>query len=231
MLYGSLLGDSYAERRSEGQGTRLSFSQESSREEYLLWLHSYIADLGYCQPTPPKIQTRMGLKGKIRYVMRFHTYTYQSLDFLRDAWYKQGVKSVPDNIADYLTPMAIAIWIIDDGARVGKGLKFCTNSFSFQDCTRLSVILHEKYDLKSSVQKAGQVNEYHIYVWKESMPKLRSIVAPYILSSILYKLGNLHCYFLFNLRLRRMNKSNLDIAYSHQLMATLKKRLKAYPLS
>jgi hypothetical protein len=36
IFYGSLLGDSHAERRVKGNGTRLSFSQESKNEEYLL---------------------------------------------------------------------------------------------------------------------------------------------------------------------------------------------------
>jgi hypothetical protein len=36
IFYGSLLGDSHAERRINGNGTRLSFSQESHNKEYLL---------------------------------------------------------------------------------------------------------------------------------------------------------------------------------------------------
>lgn len=36
IFYGSLLGDSHAERRMAGNGTRLSFVQESSHTEYLL---------------------------------------------------------------------------------------------------------------------------------------------------------------------------------------------------
>jgi len=36
IFYGTLLGDSHAERRKNGNGTRLSFSQESKNEEYLL---------------------------------------------------------------------------------------------------------------------------------------------------------------------------------------------------
>jgi hypothetical protein len=36
IFYGSLLGDSHAEKREKGNGTRLSFSQESKNKEYLL---------------------------------------------------------------------------------------------------------------------------------------------------------------------------------------------------
>lgn len=45
---GILLGNGKAECRDVGAGTRISITQESDRKEYLLWLHSLIAGLGYC---------------------------------------------------------------------------------------------------------------------------------------------------------------------------------------
>lgn len=81
---GTLLGDAHAERRTSGNGTRLSIAQESSHSEYLLYLHSLIANLGYCNPNVPVIQTRLVTNGKTRYILRFHTYTYTSLNSLRD---------------------------------------------------------------------------------------------------------------------------------------------------
>lgn len=92
-----------------GHGTRISFSQESNRASYLIWLHSIISELGYCNPKTPKIQSRIGIGGKIRYVLRFHTFTYSSLNTIHDKWYKNGIKRIPDDIEDYLSPLAIAI--------------------------------------------------------------------------------------------------------------------------
>ncbi|RYE14772.1 MAG: hypothetical protein EOP34_05595 [Rickettsiales bacterium] len=53
---------------------------------------------------------------------------------------------------------------MDDGSRVGKGIKLCTNSFTYQDCTRLTQVIHDLYDVKSSVQSAGRPGQYHIYI-------------------------------------------------------------------
>lgn len=199
IIFGSLLGDSHAERRAPfgGNGTRISFSQEAIHKEYLLWLHNLISNLGYSTPNLPKIQTRLGLGGKLRYVIRFHTFTYSSLNWIHDLWYVNGVKCVPKNIGEFLTPLALAIWIMDDGGRVGKGLKFSTNSFSYEDCLLLSNVLFDKYNLRTSVQSAGVENQYIIYVFKESMPALRELVQPYIVSSMLYKLGDLHFLNIF----------------------------------
>lgn len=120
--------------------------------------------------------------------MRFKTYTYSSLNWIYESWYKDGVKHVPSNISTYLTPLALAIWIIDDGRRVGKGLKFRTNSFTYSDCQLLRNVLFSRYSLRTSVQSAGVNNQYVIYVFVESMPLLKEIVKPYMVSRMLYKL-------------------------------------------
>lgn len=124
----------------------------------------------------------------MRYIIRFHTFTYQSFNDIHNLWYSNHVKQVPTNLKDYLTPLALAIWIMDDGTRVGKNLKFCTNSFSYEDCLFLSQILSELYNIKTSIHSAGKENQYIIYVLKESMPTLRSVVKEYIVSSMLYKI-------------------------------------------
>ena len=79
---------------------------------------------------------------------------------------------------------------MDDGSKVSGGLKLCTNSFSFADCNFLVKLLHENFNLKASVQLTGAKNkeQYHIYIWKESMPLLREIVGPYVHSSMKYKI-------------------------------------------
>lgn len=109
IMTGSLLGDGHAEQRAQGNGTRISFFQEATHSEYLLWLHKLVAQLGYCNPTVPVIQTRLGVGGIIRYVIRFHSYTYSSFNAIHETWYKDGIKHVPSNIAQFLTPLALAI--------------------------------------------------------------------------------------------------------------------------
>jgi len=84
IIFGSLLGDSYAEFRSKGKGTRISFYQECSHLSYLLWLHKYLADLGYCNPSVPKIDKRLGTKGVVRKIIRFRTWTYSSLNWIQE---------------------------------------------------------------------------------------------------------------------------------------------------
>jgi len=80
IIYGGLLGDAHAEKRSTGNGTRISFYQEGSHGSYLIWLHQKVSDLGYCNPILPEIKTRLGSKGIVRKIIRFHTFTFSSLN-------------------------------------------------------------------------------------------------------------------------------------------------------
>jgi hypothetical protein len=53
---------------------------------------------------------------------------------------------------------------MDDGSKVSKGLKFCTNSFTYEECNLLVEVLYENFKIKSSVQSAGYKDQYIIYV-------------------------------------------------------------------
>jgi hypothetical protein len=298
ILFGSLLGNCHAEYRNKGNGTRFCFYQESSHATYLIWLHSLLAELGYCNNSSPEIKTRLGKKGVVRKIIRFKTWTYSSLNWIHELWYpfsspsvrqeekkvssvrprlplrtpcepygslpdltlpsvqtlrvlrslrdlrslrilrvgggrdgekgartaanrtapthyvepkegwtvgsegavrtegrlleggRENVKIVPSIIGEYLTPLALAIWIMEDGSKMSSGLKLCTNSFSYSDCLLLVKVLFDNFNLKSSVISAGTDNQYNIYIWKQSMPLLREIVVPYVHPSMKYKLGN-----------------------------------------
>lgn len=186
IITGSLLGDGHAEYRSNGKGTRISFYQEATHLNYIYWLHGLISENGYCNPITPKTYTRLGKLGKVRKVARFHTWTYSSFNWIHELWYLNGIKIVPQNIEQYLTPLALAIWIMDDGAVSSKGLKLCTNSFSYKECHYLTTVLYKLYNLKVTIQSAG--NQYILYIRKDSILDLNKIVSPYIIPSMKYKI-------------------------------------------
>lgn len=170
------------------RGTRFSFYQEYTHEDYLLYLHSLITNLGYCNLKILIITTRLGLNGKVRKIIRFHTWTYNKFNTIHNEWYGyDNKKIVLRNLEKYLSLLALSIWIMDDGCKVNSGLKFATNCFSYDDHLYLIKVLQSKYNLKCSIIKAGFLNQYNIYIWKESMLLLYSIVKLYIILSMKYK--------------------------------------------
>ena len=151
-------------------------------------MHTLLSELGYCNSKLPIITSRLGNKGKLRKIIRFSTWTYSSLNWIHELWYINGKKVVPNNINEYLTPLSLAIWIMDDGSKVNNAIKLSTNSFSYSECLFLTKVLYDNFDLKSSVQSAGTNNQYIIYIWTESMDNLRNIILNYVHSSMKYKL-------------------------------------------
>jgi hypothetical protein len=68
-----LLGDGHAEKRLIGKGTRITFYQEGHHLQYILYLHKFLSELGYCNSKIPIVQTRLGVQGKIRKIVIFRT--------------------------------------------------------------------------------------------------------------------------------------------------------------
>ena len=48
-------------------------------------------------------------------------------------FYKKGRKKIPVNIYEYLTPLALAVWIQDDGGFANHGIRVATNSFKLKE--------------------------------------------------------------------------------------------------
>jgi hypothetical protein len=53
---------------------------------------------------------------------------------------------------------------MDDGAKVSKGLKLNTNSFSYNDCLLLIKALNSNFNIKASIQSTGKKDQYLIYI-------------------------------------------------------------------
>ena len=192
IIFGSLIGDAYGEKNLNllRLGTRFSFSQEAVHIKYVLFLHKLLSELGYCNSKLPIITTKLGSKGKLKKVVKFSTWTYTSFNWIYDLWYNNNnIKHIPKCIDQYLTPLALAIWIMADGAKVSKGLILNINSFSYNDCLLLIKALNKNFNIKASIQSAGQKDQYIIYIWKESMINLINIISPYIIPEMKYKLN------------------------------------------
>ena len=190
IIFGSLLGDGHMEKEKEG--SRMMFYQGGANSNYLLWLHSKVAQLGYCKKNPPILRSRVLKDGTIRYFIRFESFTHTSFNWIQKEFYPNGRKVVPACIERYLTPLAIAIWVQDDGCKYkNKGFKFCTDGFTLTEVKLLASLLSNKYGLKTSFIKTGVVNQYSIYIAKSSMETLIKIVKPHMHESMLYKLYDL----------------------------------------
>lgn len=185
VLVGSLLGDEHAERLLSG-GVRFRFRQQAKHKSYIFWLYEFFNTRGYCSNNLPVLfEQKYG--DKVYQVYRFDTYGFSSLMWLYKLFYTHNkIKIVPNNIADFLTPLALAILIMDDGT-LKPGVRIATNCFTKEEVELLTSVLKAKFNLKCTLHKNNK--KYFIQIADDSIDLLISIVRPYLLPSYLKNLS------------------------------------------
>lgn len=71
-----------------------------------------------CSNLEPRMYTRKLKKRDLvteHYGYEFNTFTFRSFNWIHVMFYKHGKKEISSNIEQYITPLALAVWIMDDG--------------------------------------------------------------------------------------------------------------------
>ena len=123
------------------------------------------------------------------------------LNYYKNLFYKSdGLKIVPSNIQELLTPRGLAYWILDDGSLQNKGLYLNTYGFNNQDVLKLKFSLENmsllriakargENTLKCSIHKHKKGDR--IYIWGESMGVIRHNINKFMHPNMLYKINTL----------------------------------------
>ena len=178
---------------------RFILEQGIKNSAYIHHLNLRLHELGYCSTVTPKLVVKSeSIQDKrldptlTRYNYRLTTYTFTSFLWIFNAFYKEVngvmVKRIPSWVGEFITPLGLASWIMQDGSRQkNQGITLATNSFTYEECIFLSKILTDKYNLKTSVIKAGHLGQWKISIWKQSMGDLVLLIKPYIIDEMKYK--------------------------------------------
>ena len=204
VLICGMLGDWWGNdlKSQNSRSVRFNVEQGIKNSAYIHHLTDLFHNWGYTSFVIPKLIKKSESKDDIRLdksVVRFNyrltLFTFSSLTWIYDSFYvkrnENVIKKVPKWIEEYITPLGLAHWIMQDGSRqIGQGINIATNSFTYDECVFLSEILQRKFNLKVTVIKAGSPNQWKISIWKESMYTLVSIVKPFVIDEMKYKFLN-----------------------------------------
>lgn len=190
-LVGHLLGDGSIHYARTSVTPYFVFTQTVKRFEYI-W-HVYQTLSPYCGRVP---LINPGLrKGTPYHFIQVVTRSYPALVPLHELFYRVSVngnsytKVITTDLLQYLNPVSLAYWAMDDGSRTPSGFYFHTEAFTFKECYLLAAMLHYRFGLFSTIQlHAGKPM---IKIAVKSMPLFRSIVSPHYHQSMLYKLQQL----------------------------------------
>ena len=190
-LVGHLLGDGSIHYTRTSVTPYFVFTQTIKRFEYI-W-HVYLKLSSYCGRVP---LFNFGLRKGIHYpFIQVMTRSYPALIPLHELFYQVNVKGstykkvITTDLIQYINPVSLAYWAMDDGSWTPSGFYFHTEAFTFKDCYLLAALLHYHFGLFSTIQlHAGKPM---IKIAGKSMPLFRSIVTPHFHHSMLYKLRQL----------------------------------------
>jgi hypothetical protein len=119
--FGTLLGDGHLEKRSIKGGTRFKLTQCNANVEYLRSFHNFFAIRGYCNTKKPNLTVRPVKDKRLKkgFEYNLNTYTYKSLNWLYEIFYKNNKKIKPnkENLDKYFTSLALAHLFMNDGSR------------------------------------------------------------------------------------------------------------------
>ncbi len=187
ILIGLILGDGYL-TKPFGKSTRsaLDIKYDVKSLEYLTWLHEELYELN---PSPVRKK-----KGFHQY--RFYTKRREDIGELRNLFYPQGHKKIPEDIQKYLTdPLTIAIWYQDDGRLDFRKKYHCnvvlaTYCFPYHECILLANAFRANFDLDVRVCRYTMRGKLYfcLYVTSKSMDRFMQIVEPYVQKCFHYKL-------------------------------------------
>ena len=188
------LTNAFLERVKPNHNTRLRIDHTYPvQEAYVLSLYALFSPLIAMEPVI-SVRKPDQRTGKVYKSMYFRTLNFSCLNKYHDLFYKNKTKVVPLNIHELLTPRGLAHWIMGDGLFISDKavVVLCTESFTKKELEVLIAALDEKFGIQATLNKrisnTGTVG-WRIRVSKKSMDKLTTLVSPFFIPELLYKLG------------------------------------------
>lgn len=173
LIVGTLLGDGSMRCKANAL---LEVNHSARQREYVDWKYRVLSDL---VSTPPRLRSTNGTRVAYRFVTR----SLPTLTPYYRMFYVGGRKTVPDV---EISPLALAVWLMDDGSRSYRAVYFNTQQFEIADQLRLIGVLGRQFSIVARLNR--DKSYFRLRVAVESVPRLRSLVSRYLLPELAYKL-------------------------------------------
>jgi len=185
IINGCLLGDGRLECRSKKSNARLRVHHGIKQKNLIFWKYKIFKELVSCPPR--KIICGRDIeRDKEHYSWYFHTVTMSKLGSFYNRFYKNKIKKLPKQIFEIVTPLSLAVWIMDDGCFDRNSIILNTQNFSLSENKILKEMFDKKFGFCSSINKDR--NKWRLRFRKADFKKVRKLVKPYVIPSMRYKI-------------------------------------------
>lgn len=189
ILVGKLLGDGHLETQNNGQTYRLKVEHSSKQSAYVDWAYVNFKDWSL---TPPKLKYKY-INGNEYQNYYFSTLAVGQFRFYGKQFYDDfGHKQIPKQIKRWLTPLALAVWIMDDGSSKSsshRAVILNTQCFDRNELKLLIEALRSRYGIEANFRK--QEEGLQLIIVGKSAELLLKIVQPHLLPNFIHKFGAL----------------------------------------
>ena len=185
ILIGSILGDGTLQLGERGINASFKTEQGLAQKEYVWWKYNIFKPWVF---TEPKISHRYS-ESRERYAKSywFRTVRHPILTGFHKRFYESGKKIIPKDIASDMNPLALAVWIMDDGSLNNNQLDISTYSFTLPEIYLLIEAVKLKFNLRGQYYR-DRDRGYRMYFRKSETEKLARLINPYVIPSMDYKI-------------------------------------------
>lgn len=186
VVVGTLLGDACLEQN--GRWWRLRIDHRIEDVEYVRWKYKMLLPI---VANPPR-QILVWDQRTRRYYghVRFDTRSIPELGWYAERFYVNGCKGVPHDIRRLLSsPLALAVWYMDDGHRRRdcRALRLNTQAFGFEEVERLIEALEGNFGIEARPHRVSG-NQWVIYIPAKEAPRFCDLIRQHIPPEMGYKL-------------------------------------------
>ena len=187
VLIGTILGDGFLQKTGT-KNARLRLEHSDKQKEYLLWKGTQISRLFQGKPT---FLSRVHPKsGETYSYARWQSSASPELGVWQRYFYKEGKKTIPADIGKYLTPLALAVWYMDDGYfSEDKSSFIYLGKISQDEADVLQNAIVKNFSIEPKVYDKKNKG-FALYFPVEETRKLHTLLKSLIHSSMRYKINS-----------------------------------------
>ena len=185
VLIGSLLGDGTVRVGKKALNANFKTEQGLKQKDYVFWKYEVFKEW---VTTPPKLSVRYD-ENHIPYPKSwwFRTIRHPKLTLFHKMFYKNGVKIIPKHIADLLDPLAMAVWIMDDGCLSRNVIDISTYSFELGEIKLLQKAIFKRFALETNFFR-DRDKGFRMYFRKSETQKLIPLISQFVIPNLAYKI-------------------------------------------
>ena len=178
------MGDFCLWRGNTARNAFLIANHSYKQAAYVQYKYSILKDL---VRSPPRIIKNGGWG---TWNVRFHTLSHPRLTEIYEFTYPSGKKTITlDWLEKITSPLALAIWFMDDGSISKSSTAIATHSFSPTGCHLLKQWLSSKWGMQVTVTEDKRGTGSYLRLVVSEREKLFALIRPHIIPSMAYKVA------------------------------------------